>query len=344
MKFMKKAFGHTKQNFPVSLYLLENADGSCLEIMDYGCRIRRLCVPDRNGKLIDVCLGYEEFPEYEADTAYLGAAVGRCANLIRNAEFSLNGQTYLLDKNDRSHHLHGGQNGFSSCLWNGTYENEKLIFSRHIPHLSDGYPGNLDVRICYEWTVSNELHISYEAVSDRDTLFNVTNHTYFNLEGTESSSVLEHRLCIASSAITEIEPDLIPTGNFLPVAGSPFDFRTAKAIGKDINAENPQLAYGCGYDHTFVLDGQGFRKAAVLYSPSSGIRMTCYTDQPGIQIYTANDLNVCKGKYGKPLKPRSAVCLETQHLNDAVHIPQFPSIILKAGVPFHSLTSYLFDV
>lgn len=343
MQFTKNTFGYTKGNDLVSLYHLENSSGSYIEVLDYGCRFRSICVPDKNGVLQDVCLAYPRLSDYETDDAYFGAAVGRCANLIHNAHFSLNGKTYLLDKNDGSNHLHGGKYGFSFCFWNGAYEDGKLIFTRHFPDQADGYPGNLDVKISYGWTEDNRLNITYEAVSDKDTIFNVTNHTYFNLEGAASASVLEHELWLASSSITEVMDGLLPTGNYLPVEGTPFDFRIPKLIGKDINDEHEQLTYGCGYDHNFVLKGDGFRKAAILQSPNSGIRMTCYTDQPGIQVYTSNGLEHCKGKYGETLEPRSGICLETQHYTNSIQIPAFPSVVLKANTAFLSNTTYAFD-
>lgn len=343
MHFTKTAFGHTKDNEPVSIYRLTNSAGAYLEVLDYGCCIRSICVPDRDGVLQDVCLAHPKISDYETNSAYFGAAVGRYANRIREARFTLNGKTYQLLKNDGANHLHGGKTGFSFCVWNAAQEDNRLIFTRHFPDGFDGYPGNLDVKITYEWTDENRLNITYEAVSDQGTVLNVTNHTYFNLEGKDSASILEHELMLASSAVTECNSELIPTGNCIPVEGTPFDFRTLKAIGKDIDADDIQLSYGKGYDHNFILDGEGFRKIGVLQSPNSGIRMTCYTDQPGIQIYSANCLENCTGKYGEALGRRKAVCMETQHYPDSVNHPEFPSVELKAGEPFFTATSYAFD-
>ena len=357
MIFTKKLFGYTHNGLPVSLYHLENTAGAYIEVLDYGCRIRSICVPDKKGRLRDVCLGYASLAEYENDVEYFGAAVGRCCNLIRGACFRLNDKTYFLDANDGSNHLHGGPEGFSFLHWNCVYQDNKLIFRRFIPDLSDSYPGNLNMQITYEWTEENCLNIRYEGICDTDTILNVTNHSYFNLDGTDevstaqtgaiapkTSSVLHHELCINSAAITEIGEGLLPTGNFLPVEGTPFDFRRPKPIGRGIEADHVQLTHGSGYDHCFALDGQGFRKAAILQSPESGIRMTCYTDQPGIQIYTANGLTPCRDKYGEVLLPGSGICLETQHFTDAVHIPAFPDVVLRAGEQYVSETSYCFDI
>ena len=343
MPIKKKLFGQTINNESISLYCLKNSSGSYIEILDYGCRIRSICVPDKTGSLQDVCLGYQSFAEYENDQTYFGAAVGRCANLIANACFSLNNKQYHLDKNEGDNHLHGGKNGFSFCMWNGIIENNKLIFTHTFAHMSDGYPGNLKMKITYEWTENNQLHISYEAVSDKDTILNVTNHTYFNLNGAQNTSILNHNLWIDADKIIEVDHALLPTGNYMSVAETPFDFRIVKSIGKDIDATHSQLVYGCGYDHNFILQGTGYRKVATLYSPDTCIRMTCYTDQPGIQIYTSNGLDNCTGKYGETLGFRSGICLETQHYTDSIHIPNFPSVILKANETFYSKTTYSFD-
>ena len=348
MIFSKELFGYAQKKQPVFLYHLENAAGAYIEVLDYGCRIHSICVPDKYGKLRDVCLGYATLAEYENDSEYFGAAVGRCCNLISDANFSLHQQHYFLDTNSGCNHLHGGQNGFSFLHWDCTPQENKLIFSRSIPHLSDGYPGNLKMQITYQWTEDNCLNICYEGICDTDTILNVTNHTYFNLNGTNTDSttgntVLNHELCIHSRFITEVGENLLPTGRFLPVEHTPFDFRSFKLISKDIASDNMQILYGEGYDHCFLLEGEGFRKAATLQSRSSGIRMTCYTDQPGIQIYTANGLAPRPGKYGETLLPRSGICLETQHFTDAVHIPAFPSVVLPAGEQFLSRTTYCFD-
>ena len=342
MQFEQITFGRTKDNESISIYRHTHADGTCLELTDYGCRIRSLCVLDKNNRLRDVCLGYDTLADYEADRASLGAAIGRHANRIGGASFFLKGKTFPLGPKDGKKHLHGGSKRFAFRKWNGKNEDERMIFSRRFADGEDGYPGNLDVRITYQWTQTHCLMITYEAISDQDTICNFTNHSYFNLEGPKSRSVLQHRLWLASSSITENDAESIPTGVFLPVDDTPFDFRNEATLGARIDAAHPQLVYGLGYDHNFVLDGSGFRKAAVLTAPASGIQMTCYTDQPGLQLYTANYLDNCKGKYGEAFCPRNSVCLETQHFPNAVHHPHFPSVRLKAGEHYTTKTWYQF--
>lgn len=344
MQFTKTAFGCTKDGEPVSLYRLENSGGACLEVMDYGCRIRSLLVPDRNGTLTDVILGYSQLSDYETDTTGQGAVIGRHANRIAGASFTLNGKIYELEKNDGNNHLHGGKYGFAFRVWSCDHQDNKLIFTRSFPDGEGNYPGNLDVKVTYEWTEDNRLLITYEAVSDADTIFNTTNHSYFNLEGKDSSLVLDHELKLFSSSMTESDAESLPNGKILAVEGTPFDFREFKTIGRDIEGDHILLKYGNGYDHNFILDGEGFRKAAILQSQKTGIRMTCSTDEPGIQLYTGNFLDgTRKDKYGRELSFRRAVCLETQHYPNSMEHPEFPSIVLKAGQEFVSKTWYEFD-
>ena len=343
MQATKNTFGYTKDGEEISLYRLENSGGAHIDLIDFGCRIRRICVPDKNGVLTDVCLGYLSSKDYETDDCSLGAAVGRYANRIGGASFSLNGKTYSLGKNDGNNSLHGGSKGFAFRMWKGECADNKVIFTRRFPDMEDGFPGNLAMRITYEWTEDNRLFITYEGICDQDTVLNVTNHAYFNLEGYESRSVLDHELWLFSSAITENDAESIPTGRIIPVEGTPFDFRTPKTIGQDINKNDVQLTYGGGYDHNFVLDGEGFRKAAVLTAPKTGIRMTCYTDQPGIQVYSANMMKPHTGKYGEEFCYRGSICLETQHFPNSANIPEFPSVVVKAGELFTTTTWYTFD-
>ena len=344
MRITKKLFGYTKENQPVLLYRLENSTGAYVEIINYGCRVHSIFVPDKTGTLQDVCLGYNTLAEYENDDAYFGAAIGRCANIIYDAKFSLNGKLYKLDKNNGDHHNHGGEKGFSFCVWDAEVSDNRLIFSHTFPDMYDGYPGNLNMQITYEWTENNQLNINYQGVSDQDTILNVTNHTYFNLNGANSSSVLNHKLWIDADKITEVDSNLIPTGEYISVEKTPFDFRKIKTIGDGINSTHYQIQYGMGYDHNFVLNGEGYRKSAILYSPTTKICVTCYTDQPGVQIYTANELTKRTGKYGETLSENSGICMETQHFANAINTPNFPTIELKKNNIFNSTTSYNFDI
>lgn len=344
MSITKEILGYTQENQPVLLYRLENTSGAYVEIINYGCRIRSIVVPDKDGIRRDVCLGYNTVSEYENDDAYFGAAIGRCANIISHAKFSLNGQAYRVDANSGTHHNHGGKQGFSFCVWDTETADNTLVCSRTVPAMYDGYPGNLTMTITYEWTEDNQLNIRYTGVSDQDTVLNVTNHTYFNLNGTHSSSVFNHKVWIDSDTITEIDGDLIPTGNYLPVENTPFDFRQEAILKETVNYTNEQIRCGQGYDHNFVLNGKGYRKAATLSSPITHIRVTCFTDQPGLQLYTANDLTARNGKYGDTLRNHSGVCLETQHFANAINTPHFPTVVLKKNQRFYSATSYRFDL
>ncbi|MFP3155678.1 galactose mutarotase [Lachnospiraceae bacterium ZAX-1] len=361
MQFSKSTFGYTKNKKLVSLYHVEHASGAYLEVLDYGCRIHSICVPNKVGMLTDVCLGYPDITGYENDTSFQGAVIGRHANRIGNSSFTLNGVSYQLEKNNGENHLHGGSNGFHAQIWNAVHENNKLIFSRTSLDGEAGYPGNLNITVIYEWTADFHLKITYKAVSDKDTVFNITNHTYFNLNGhdilkkTEATAdsgislqhiddILNHKLQIFATKMTDADSNVLPNGTISSIIGTPFDFRALKKVGKDIDADNEQLLRAGGYDHNFILDGTGFRKAAVLQSPDSGIQMTCFTDQPGIQVYSGNNLSIFKGKYGEAISRRGAICLETQHFPNATNIPSFPPVVLKANDEFLSRTSYVFDL
>lgn len=345
VKFEKTAFGCTKDGEPVSLYRMEHESGATLSAIDYGCRIHSLTVPDRDGKLTDVVLGFSQIAHYETDTTGQGAVIGRHANRIGGANFTLNGKAYEVEKNDGNNHLHGGKYGFGFRVWKCQQTGNKLIFTRSFPDGEGNYPGNLDVTVTYEWTEDCHLLITYEAVSDADTILNVTNHSYFNLDGQESDSMLGHELKIFASSMTESDAESLPNGVILPVEGTPFDFREFKAIGRDIGADHILLKYGNGYDHNYILDGEGFREAAVLQSPKTGIRMTCLTDEPALQLYTGNFLaGGTPDKCGREMNFRRAVCLETQHYPNSMQHAEFPSIVLKAGEKFASKTWYRFDV
>jgi len=343
MNITKNTFGSTKNNEPCATYRMQNESGAYLDFTDYGCRIQSICVPDKDGNLVDVNLGYRTLKEYEEDTFFLGAAIGRHANRIGGASFTLNGKTYELEKNNHENHLHGGSVAFHNQVWETTLDGNKAVMYRKSPDGESGYPGNLDVWISYEWTEDNTLHIIYEAACDQDTVLNVTNHAYFNLEGCQEHSILEQELQIFSSEITENDEYCLPTGVILPVENTPFDFRELKAIGQDINSDHKQIACFGGYDHNFILEGESYRKVAVLQSKNNGIKMTCFTDQPGIQIYTSNFSAPLNEKNGVSNISQASVCLETQHFPNATNISEFPSVILKAGTKFISKTSYSFE-
>lgn len=338
---VKKDFGVTQNGEPVSLYRLENASGAYVEILDYGATLRSLAVPDANGKLTDVVLGFDDIADYEKNTAYIGAFIGRYCNRIGGARFTLNGKEYCVSANEKNRCLHGGVRGFDKHIYAAREENGALVFTRLSHDGEEGFPGNLKVRVTYRFDRENALEIDYEAESDAPTVVNLTNHSYFNLNG--AGDILCHTLMLDADFITEVDKNFNITGKLFPVSGTPFDFKTEKTVGKDIEAENEQLRFGAGYDHNFVISGRGFRRAAILTGDQSGIRMEVLTDAPGVQFYTANFLNSAPvGKNGQIYKNRSALCLETQNFPDAPNQKSFPSAVLLPNVTYRTRTVYRF--
>lgn len=338
----QSTFGHTKAGETVTAYSLKNSRGASAVVLDYGCTIQSLLVPNAHGSFTDVVEGYDSFAEYENSGDYLGAAIGRVANRIGKAEFELNGKTYHLIKNDGENHLHGGLKGFDKFIWTASVEGEKLIFTRLSPDGEAHYPGNLSVRISYVLTEDCALCISYDAETDADTILNLTNHSYFKLG--ERPSVLDHSLQVFAEHFTECDEGCLPTGRILSVEGTPFDFRQPKTLGRDIGLDDEQLRRGRGYDHNFVLsDAATMKKAAVLESPDTGIRMTTCTTLPGIQVYSANSLTDRNGKGGRTIFRRGSICLETQMFPNGMAYAHFPSPVLRNGEHYHQETVYLFE-
>ena len=338
MSITKTSFGVTKAGEPVTAYQLTNAGGASLTLLDYGATIQSLRVPDAAGKQTDVVLGYDTVAEYEENDGYLGATIGRVGNRIGGGVFSLNGVTYTLAKNNGQNHLHGGWRGFDKYVWQVEEGNDCLVCTRLSPDGEEGYPGNLQLRVTFTLTEDNTLRIFYDADTDQDTIVSLTNHSYFNLNG--GGDVLDHQLQIFAQRFCETDAECLPTGELLRVEGTPLDFRTPKAIGADLGADDAQLKYVGGYDHNYVLSGG---PAAVLYSARSGIQMTVETDLPGMQLYTSNFLDARRGKGGSRMGPRSAVCLETQLFPNALNCYAFPSPILRAGKHLHTETSFHFQ-
>lgn len=343
MKITKSDFGTTTSGETISLYHLENDRGAYVEIIDFGCRLVKIVVPDRNGAMTDVCLGLDTIDGYEKDDASLGAVVGRVANRIKDGRFTLNGKDYQLAVNCGSNHLHGGIVGYASRLWESKVKDDKLILTIHSADGEEGYPGNLVLTVTYGWSEDSELSILYEASADADTLLNVTNHGYFNLNGAGSGNIYSHELFIDADMITELDDTQAPTGVFLPVSGTPFDFRTMHTIGKLMHSEYEQFKKFGTYDHNFIINGSGLREAAVLQSKESGIRMTCFTDMPGLQLYVPGQPIGQTGKNGVIYDKGSSVCLETQYYPDAINHDNFPSIVLHPGEEFRSKTIYHFS-
>jgi len=340
----RQPFGHTPEGTPVDLYSLK--DGKIeVGIMTYGGIVVSLRVPDRNGRLDDVVLGCDSVEKYVAQTAHFGGIVGRYANRIAHGTFQLDGHTYSIPKNDGDNALHGGTIGFDKVVW----EAKQIPDGVELTHVSkdgdQGFPGTLTTHVRY--TVNGgALRIEYSATTDKDTVLNLTNHSYFNLKGQGNGDVLATILKIDASRLTPVDATLIPTGELKSVEGTPFDFRKPHPIGERINADDTQLHLGHGYDHNFVLDhpeGQ-LSEAAEAYDPASGRILRVLTTEPGVQLYTGNFLDgSITGKEGRVYKARYAFCLETQHVPDSPNHPKFPSTELKPGQTFHSVTVYEFS-
>lgn len=329
-------------------YCLTNQNGVEVRLTNYGARLVSIKVPDRNGKFADVLLGHNNAEEYinAEDRPYFGSVVGRYGNRIAGGKFTLDGKEYTLATNNGKNHLHGGNMGYDKLVWDAAVSNGSVVFSLTSYDGQEGYPGELKIKVTYTLTDANELKINYQAVTDKATPINLTNHAYFNLAGEGSPTIVEHELMLNADAFTPVNESLIPTGEFRPVKGTPFDFTTAKAIGRDIAQKDTQLEYGNGYDHNFVLNkGKGgLTLAATLYEPKSGRVMETFTDQPGVQFYSGNFLNGCvTGKSGKKYPFRSALCLETQHYPDSPNQKNFPSTILKPGEKYQTTTVYKFS-
>ena len=321
------------------------ADGIRICVLPFGATLQSLVVNDAGGKPTDVVLGFDTVDEYRDSGLFFGGTIGRCANRIGGASFRLNGKDYPLAANDGVNHLHGGRIGFHKTLWSVTGQSAQAVtFSRVSPDGEEGYPGNLKVSVRYAVDDSRSLRICFDAVSEADTLINLANHAYFNLNGHDSGSAMEHRLQLNADCITENAPGCLPTGRFLPIDGGPFDFREEKALAPGLTSCDRQIEIGRGYDHNFVLNGAGMRKVGRLVGERSGIVMDVETDQPGIQLYSGNFLRPTTGKGGVKYNYRHSVCLETQHFPDAIHHPDFPSVVLKKGKLFHSETVYRFSV
>ena len=345
----KAPFGKTKNGQPVSLYTLTNARGASVKITNYGGIVQSIDVPDRRGRLGDVVLGFDSIPRYEKDSPYFGALIGRYGNRIAKGKFTLDGDTHKLFVNNGPNSLHGGKVGFDKKVWTAIPIKHQGSVSLALSLLSkdgeEGYPGNLDVTVLYTWTDDDALRIVYTAKTDKDTVLNPTNHSYFNLAGAGNGTVLDTRMMINAARYTPVDKTQIPTGALVPVAGTPFDFRRPHAIGERINRPNPQLIIGKGYDHNFVLNGRGLRLSARAYSPRTGRVLTEYTDQPGVQLYTGNFLDgKLRGKGGKLYATRGAFCLEAQHFPDSPNHPAFPTTELKPGETYRQTTVYQFSV
>lgn len=341
---MKKEFGATKNGEKASCYVLKNSKGMEAVVSDFGASLLKLYVPDKDGKTQDVVLGYETLEDYENGGDSLGATVGRVANRIGMAEFELNRKKYELTKNDNGKNtLHGGIDFYNKRMWDVKEEDDThVVFALVSPDGDQGFPGEVKIEVSYTITEENELKIHYHAIPDQDTLLNMTNHSYFNLSGHASGTAWNAKVWIDADAFTETDAELIPTGTVVPVEGTPMDFRKEKVVEKEIGADYTPLKLAGGYDHNWVLNGKGFRKAASAESEETGIKMEVYTDLPGMQFYSGNFLAGSKGKEGAVYEKGYGICFETQYFPDAIHKENFESPITKAGEVYDTTTVYKF--
>ena len=344
----KQIFGKNDRNQDVYKYRIENKQGMKVVLTDIGAAVVELWVKDRSGTWKDVALGYDDVKQYENEGTYFGAIVGRYANRISDAKIEIDGIVYALDANDHENTLHSGKHSMGKKVWSvKEYIENKIVFTYTSADLEQGFPGTAVCEVTYEVTEDNALEISYYAVSDKKTVFNMTNHTYFNLNGHDAGTILEHELQMKASGYTPIKDSKsIPTGEIAAVEGTPFDFRAAKCIGRDIETDFEQLIFGQGYDHNFVIDKEeaGIEKIAEAYSEDSGIQMDVWTDCMGVQLYTGNFLNNDAGKNGCHYVRRAGFCLETQCFPNAINEPNFVSPIVDAGLPYETKTIYKFLV
>lgn len=350
MQITSRWFGNMPDGRPVHIFTLKNSHGMKAEITQYGGTVVSLYVPDKDGNLADVVLGFDDLDGYLGGCPYFGAVIGRHANRIEGAEFVLNGVHYALAKNEGENHLHGGDLGFDKVLWDTQVIEEDQNAALRLTYIStDGeehYPGNLEVAVTYTLTEDNRLKINYRAVSDKDTVVNLTNHTYFNLAGHGSGDIVNHEIMIDADQFTAIDSYGIPTGEISSVDGTPLNLRAPTLIAQGIEADDKQIRFGKGYDHNWVLKGAGNleAKAAVLYEPDSGRILSVYTTKPGLQFYSGNFLDgTVTGKQGVVYGHRNGLCLETQYFPNAMKHAHFPSPVLKAGEVYDHTTIYEFS-
>ncbi|HPT75196.1 MAG TPA: aldose epimerase family protein [Defluviitaleaceae bacterium] len=348
MSIVKTSFGKSKDGVEAFLFKLTNSKGMEVGITNYGAILVSIKVPDKAGNFDDVLLGFDQLDDYLKDHPYFGVVVGRHANRIENAEFTLNGKTYHLAKNDGNNHLHGGYEGFDKKFWEAEIINinnrESIQLSYFSKDGEENYPGNLEVKVIYTLTEDNELIIDYYAVSDQDTVVNLTNHAYFNLKGHNKGDILDHQLMINADQFTVINNECIPTGEIRNVKGTPMDFTSLRSIREGLLSDDEQIKCGKGYDHNWILNvsGKAAEKAGELYEPESGRLMEFFTTKPGVQFYSGNFIDVV-GKAGAKYIKHSGLCLETQYFPNSLKHKHFPSAVLKAGDKYQHTTIYKFS-
>lgn len=341
-------FETTVDGKAVKLYVLKNKAGMEVCATNYGGRIVSVTVPDRNNQWRDVVLGHDSIADYIHIDGNFGALIGRYGNRINQGRFTLDGVEYQLPQNNYGHCLHGGPKGFHHSVWNATQPNDTTLeLTLHSPDGEAGFPGNLDVKVVYTLTSDNALCLQYTATTDKPTIVNLTNHSYFNLSGNAANDVLNDTVQFDADAFTPIDSTFMTWGEIRPVEGTPFDFRAGKTVGQDIEADDEQLKNGLGYDHNMVLNTGGdlSKVACRISDPTSGIVLRVYTTEPGIQFYTGNFLDgKVKGKGGIAYPRRGAICVETQHYPDSPNQPNYPSVVLRPGETYSSTCIYKFSV
>ncbi|WP_235299406.1 aldose epimerase family protein [Portibacter marinus] len=346
----KSAYGLTAAGDSVEKYTLSNTNGMKIDVITYGGIITSWTAPDKDGNYKNIVLGYDSLSQYLSGSPYFGAIIGRYGNRIANGKFQLDGQEYTLATNNDPNHLHGGEVGFDKVIWEASVgspgDAAVLILTYTSPDGEEGYPGKLTSTVTYRLTNDDALEIDYMATTDQKTIVNLTQHSYFNLSGDFSQSILDQKVRILADEYLPVDETLIPTGEKRKVEGTPFDFKVPKAIGQDIEVENEQLKRGNGYDHCWVLNDHGsFRKVASAYHEETGRFLEVITNEPGIQFYTGNFLDGTLPAYGGGTYGfRSGFCLETQHFPDSPNQKEFPSVTLEPGQPYRSKTTYRFSV
>jgi aldose 1-epimerase len=340
----QQAFGKLADGTPIELYTLSNGKGMEARVMTLGATVVSLTAPDKAGKYADVVLGMDSVDGYVKGVPYFGAIVGRYGNRIGHAQFTLEGNTYHTPKNDGDNTLHGGIKGFDKRVWTAREAGDAVEFTYVSKDGEEGFPGTLTSKVTYTVTPNNELKIEYSATTDKVTVVNLTNHSYFNLAGQGEGDILQHQVAINSTRFTPVDKGLIPTGELKPVKGTPFDFNNPSAIGARIGDNDEQLQFGKGYDHNWVLNGSGMKNGAEVYDPKSGRVMQVLTEEPGLQFYTGNFLDgTITGKGGKVYGHRAAFCMETQHYPDSPNQASFPTTELKPGETYRTATVYRFS-
>lgn len=344
MSMATRSFGTTKEGAAVTLYTITNKNGLSVSAIDYGANIVSLMVPDKNGVVEDIVLGFDDVAGYEVNECFFGAFIGRHGNRIGQAKFELNGKTYELEKNDGANNLHGGTPGYHQVMYQASTTDNSVTFTRVSPDMEQGYPGNLEISLTYTLTDDNELKLDYVTKSDEDTLCNLTNHSYFNLKGHKGGEITDHIVTIKANGFTGTSDDLIPDGSIVDVTDTPMDFRKPRRVADDIDSDYAPIVLAGGYDHNFVLDKPegSFEKVAEVTEETSGRTMEVYTDLPGMQLYSGNFIEKENGKEGQIYTKRTGICFETQYFPNSINVPEFTPCILKAGKTFHSTTVYKF--